>query len=101
MSKTHPVDTNGSWNYTRRTASAFDEVRILAKMGRASWELTDLGALYLEFRRPADDKLATMWEYYRYSGLTHKGARRKMLAQGWEPAGQWANWLYFKRRLQP
>jgi hypothetical protein len=97
MTNAHPVDTNGTWNYTRRTATAVDEVQILAEMGRESWELIDFGVLYLEFRRPVDDKQATLWEYDRYTGLAHEDARREKLAQGWEPAGRWGPFLYFKR----
>ena len=99
MSATHTIDTNGSWNYTRRTANATDEMEVLAVMGREGWELVDFGVLYLEFRQPVDPQKAMTWEYDRYTGLGHDDARRERLAQGWEPSGRWGPFLYFKRSI--
>ena len=100
MTQQHHVDTNGTWNYTRRKATALDEMRILKEMGGESWELVDFGAYYLEFRRSVDEGQAAKWEYDRYTGLSHDDARRERLAQGWEPAGRWGPFLYFKRRIK-
>lgn len=97
MSDRFPIDTNETWKYTRRTATAFDEVGILDEMGREGWELIDLGVLYLEFRQPVDDQRVTTWEYHRHLGLAHGDVRRQRLADGWEPAGRWGPFLYFKR----
>jgi hypothetical protein len=100
MAQQHHIDTNGTWNYARRKATALDEVKILEEMGREGWELVDLGAYYLEFRRPVDEEKAAKWEYERYGGLNHKGVRRDKLSREWEPAGRWALFLYFKHRMK-
>jgi len=99
MANTTHIETNGAWNYTKRTATALDEVGIMEVMGRDSWELIGFGPFYLEFRQPDSSDLAMQWEYHRYTGMNHSKERSERLREGWEPAGQWGPFLYFKRPL--
>ena len=88
------------WDNRVFTATAFDEMEILAIAGREGWELIDVGALALFCRRPIDNNRIDQWEYKRRIGLHRLVIVEEMMAQEWEPCGNWLPFHYYKRRYK-
>lgn len=86
-------------HYEARTfrATAFDEVRILADLGRDAWELTGVGLVGLHARRRMKPQTQTPWEYARRTAVRRGPVLSEMEAQGWTPCGHWLTFHYFKR----
>lgn len=94
---------DGNWQRRAFRATAFDEMAILQEAGKAGWELSDVAAFALYCQRPWDLKKVRQWEYKRRVGLNRNAIIEEMLADHWEPCGNWTPFHYFKRpaRLHP
>ncbi len=95
-----PKSGDPLWENRVFTATALDEMSILAWAGREGWELIDVGALALYCRRPKDAGKISRWEYKRRVGLHRVIIVEEMMGQEWEPCGNWLPFHYFKRRLK-
>ncbi len=78
-------------------ATAFDEVRLLADLGRDAWELTGVRLVGLDARRPVKPQAQTTWEYARRTAVRRGPVLAGMEAEGWTPCGDWLTFHYFKR----
>ena len=87
-----------TWEYWKRTATAFNEMSVLEQVGAEGWEMTGFGAAALHFRRPADAGLRRLWDYKRVSGLLLPATRAELEKQSWSFLGNWmGTFHYFKR----
>ncbi|GHO59788.1 HAAS signaling domain-containing protein [Ktedonobacter robiniae] len=86
----------------RRTfsATAFDEMGILQEAGKAGWELTGVAAFALYCQRPWDPGNIQQWEYARRISLNRNAIINEMIADHWEPCGNWTPFHYFKRPVR-
>ncbi|QBD74492.1 hypothetical protein EPA93_00170 [Ktedonosporobacter rubrisoli] len=91
----------GEWQRRTFRATAFDEMAILQEAGKAGWELSDVAALALYCQRPWDRKKIQQWEYARRIGLNRNVIIAEMIAENWEPCGNWTPFHYFKRPIKP
>ncbi|GHO48174.1 HAAS signaling domain-containing protein [Ktedonospora formicarum] len=96
----HERTAGGKTQYRTFRATAFDEMGILREAGKAGWELLDVAALALYCQRPWDLKEARKWEYVRRVGLNRNAIIQEMMAEQWEPCGNWTPFHYFKRPLK-
>ena len=85
------------YEYTSRTVTAMNEPVILEWMGKWGWEMIDIGPSSLYFQRPRDRATIIPWVYARLTAVLGDRGRQEMRAQGWEPAGDWVLFHYFKR----
>ncbi|HET7034169.1 MAG TPA: hypothetical protein VFI42_00660 [Thermomicrobiaceae bacterium] len=88
---------DSGWDWRSFRASAFDEMDVLRVAGLQGWELVDVGILALNCRRPTRREDATQWEYARRVNIDRQGVLQTMTELGWEPAGLWFPFMYFKR----
>lgn len=87
-----------AWQYEDRRATAFNEVRILDRMGREGWEMIGFGVGVLRFRRPDEKRLRVRWSYHRTEGILHTAERERLESEGWVYCGSWMGvFHYFKR----
>ncbi len=93
------VTDDQQWVHRTFRATAFDEMGILESAGQEGWELVDVGAYALFCRRPKDQRQACRWEYKRRTGTHHIIFKQEMLAEKWEPCGNWIVLHYFKRKI--
>lgn len=90
-----------TWEHTKRTATALNEVNVLEEMGREGWEMTGFGFGNLRFRRPENAILRRTWEYERVSGILTNVARTELEKQAWSFVGHWmSTFHYFKREAR-
>lgn len=82
-------------------ATAFDEMDILADLGRDGWELTGVRDFGLHARRPEDPTARSEWDYERRQAIRRGPALEDMEAAGWTQCGRWVTFHYFKRRTHP
>lgn len=87
----------GTWQFQDRSATLFDETRILEEMGREGWELTSFGPFFLHFRRHEDPQKRTPWEYMRITDLSQPPQREKLERDGWTYCGSWLVLHYYKK----
>jgi|SRR5579863_4629072 len=88
-----------TWEYRDSAATAFNEERILSKMGAQGWEMTGFGPNVLRFRRPAKPELRAVWEYQRQEGLVSSQRREELERSRWLYSGSWMGvFHYFKRQ---
>lgn len=80
-------------------AAAFDEVDILADLGRDGWELTGVRDFGLHARRPEDPTARATWEYKRRQAVRRGPVLEEMEAAGWTQCGHWVTFRYFKRPM--
>jgi hypothetical protein len=90
---------DAEWDWRTFRGTAFDEMDVLDDAGKQGWELVDVGAYALYCRRPRRIEDATQWEYRRRVGVDRRGTLETMTTLGWEPAGTWMPFQYFKRNL--
>lgn len=95
----HQPEGDPDQRYEARTfrATAFDEVEILAELGRDGWELTGVRDFGLHARRPVDPGARTAWEHARRTGVRRGPVLTPLEAEGWTPCGRWLVFHYFKR----
>ena len=92
---------NEPWERTERRATAFNEIKILHKMGLNSWEMTGFGVNVLQFRRPKNPSLRRAWRYERLKGLLSTARRSELETDGWLFSGSWMNvFHYFKKEAE-
>ncbi len=73
--------------------TAFNEMRVLERVGRYGWHSIGYGALHHVVR-----KSDRQWSHVRIVGAPETMA--KLLAEGWEMVGSmWFPWAYLKREL--
>jgi|GEM_PF-621293 len=90
-----------TWEYKKKTATAFDEMSILDRMGEEGWEMTGFGLAALHFRRPENVALRRTWEYKRINGILTNAARAELEKQSWSFLGNWmGTFHYFKREAR-
>ncbi len=90
-----------TWEYKTRTATAFDEMGVLERMGEDGWEMTGFGLAALHFRRPENAELRRRWEYTRVNGLLTKVKRDDLEKRSWSYLGNWMGaFHYFKREAR-
>ena len=87
------------WHDRTFRATAFDEMEILQYAGRDGCELLDVGPYALYCRRRGDHSKVGRWEYIRRVGIHRSGIVEDMLADRWQPCGQWVMFHYFKREI--
>lgn len=94
-----PDATEPERRYEARTfrATAFDEVKILADLGRDGWEVTGVRDFGLHARRPEEPPARTTWEYERRQAVRRGPVLNEMEAAGWRQCGNWLMFHYFKR----
>jgi putative transcriptional regulator len=96
------IALNETWEYKTKTATAFDEMGVLERMGEDGWEMTGFGLAALHFRRPETADLRRRWEYTRVNGLLMKAKRDELEKQSWSYLGNWMQaFHYFKREARP
>ena len=92
---------NETWEHTKRTATALNEMSVLEQMGQEGWEMTGFGVASLQFRRPENASLRRKWEYERVSGILTNAARAELEKQAWSFLGNWmGTFHYFKREAR-
>lgn len=86
-------------HYETRTfrATAFDEVDILADLGRDGWELTGVRDFGLHARRRVEPEARSTWAHARRTGVRRGPIVAQLEAEGWTPCGRWLTFHYFKR----
>jgi putative transcriptional regulator len=96
------IALNETWEYKTKTATAFDEMGVLERMGEDGWEMTGFGLAALHFRRPEKADLRRTWEYTRVNGLLTKAKRDELEKRSWSFLGNWMGaFHYFKREARP
>lgn len=81
----------------RRTvwgATAFNEMAILARLGRRGWRLVGFGPLFLLLERTDRP-----WEHTRLVWET-RAVRAAMARDGWEYVGRWLTLVYYARPVR-
>lgn len=73
-------------------ATAFNEMSILEREGKAGYHLVGFGALVLFVEGSSQ-----AWEHRRRTSLNIAKTRRSMAAEGWTYVGSWFPFHYFKR----
>ncbi len=95
------IALNETWEHTKRTATALNEMSVLVEMGQDGWEMTGFGVANLQFRRPKNAELRRQWEYKRETGLLIGATRAELEKQGWSFVGNWlGTFHYFKREAR-
>jgi DNA-binding XRE family transcriptional regulator len=96
------VALNETWEYKKKTATAFNEIGVLERMGEDGWEMTGFGLAALHFRRPENSGLRRQWEYERVKGPLTATNRGELEKQSWMFLGSWmGTFHYFKREARP
>lgn len=75
-------------------ATAFNEMSILEREGKAGYHLVGFGALTLFV-----ESSSQTWEHRRKTSLKLAVTRSKMAADGWTYIGSWFPFHYFKRAV--
>ena len=89
-----------TWDLRETPATAFNEERVLMKMGAQAWEMTGFGPNVLHFRRPTNPQLRSPWAYQRLEGFVTAKKRKELERSGWVYSGSWMGLFhYFKRHV--
>lgn len=89
-----PPSLHGGRALIERSATAFNEMGIMAEEGAQGRELVGLGPMTLAFIQSE-----CQWEYRRELAIASAAKKAHLSASGWLRSGTWYPFLYFKRPL--